>query len=75
MIQVRVKALESFSKFGKMYTLKRLHLDIFETINDGSEQLYEDEKIDGNFEAKCGEIKKSFPTPASHFGQFTKPGD
>ena len=53
-----------------MYSLKRLHLDIFETINDGSEQLYEDGEVDGNFEAKCGEIKKTFTTPVDQYHLF-----
>ena len=53
-----------------MYSLKRLHLDIFETINDGSEQLYEDGEVDGNFEAKCGEIKKTFTTSVEQYHLF-----
>lgn len=60
-IQVRIKALKTFKEFGKMYNLKTLHLDIHEIINDGSEALYEDEPVDGGFEAKCGEIHKDFP--------------
>ena len=58
-----------------MYSLKRICLEIFETINDGSEQLYEDGEVNGNFEALYNIIQKDFETPNTHFGQFTKPGD
>ena len=59
-----------------MFSLKRLHLDILETINDGSEQLYDDSDLqNGKFEAKCGEVKKEFETKCPYFGQFSKPGD
>ena len=55
--------------------MKQFHLDIHETINDGSEMLYDDDQVEGGFEAKCGEIHKDFPQNQSYFGSFSKNDD